>query len=241
MKSSAKVFLSFLLFSLFPFKLIFAQQEFKLTGVLMENGSKIRIALAEISNKRNRYSAGSNDLGLFEIKTAIGDTLMVTKRGFNDVQVIVNSTQSLVLKMNRGILLDEVLIMGKSKQKTLAEIEKDFKSKGSFYAGKPPLALLSPFGGSPLTFFYELFGKTPANARRFRKYHVTENEQTQVDQFFNKEIIYRNTGLEGKDLDDFMINYRPSYEQAKHWSSYDGIKWIVDSFKKRRKTGDATF
>jgi len=138
--------------------------------------------------------------------------------------------------LNKGITLNEVLIKGKSKEQSLTEIEKDFKAKGSFYAGKPPLALLSPFGGSPLTFFYELFGKTPGNARRFKKYHVTETQQTQVDQFFNRETVHKATGLEGEELDNFMISYRPDYKQIRNWTAYDATKWINDSFKKYTNT-----
>jgi hypothetical protein len=235
MNPLCKVFIGFCLFVMFPFK-GFAQQEFKLNGVLIENGSKIRIALAVISNKRNGYSVGSNDLGIFEIKTAIGDTLLINKRGFNDLTAVVSSNKSMVLKLNRGISLDEVLIKGKSKAQALADIEQDFKAKGSFYAGKPPIALLSPFGGSPLTFLYELFGKTPANARRFNRYKNIENEQSHIDQFFNKAIVAKYTGLTASALDDFMIKYRPDYEQTKTWSAYDGVKWIVDSFKKYEET-----
>jgi len=210
---------------------IFAQ-EIKLTGVLFENGTKVRIALAEITNKRSGYSVGSNDLGLFYMKAVVGDTLLITKRGFVDMQVAVTSAKDLILRLNRGNLLDGVTITRQSKKQALNDMEKDFKAKGTFYAGKPPLALLSPFGGSPLTFFYELFGKTPRDARRFRKYHATELEQSHVDEFFNKTIINKNTGLEGKALDDFLISYRPDYEIAKNWTSYDGLKWIADSYKK---------
>jgi len=207
-------------------------QEIKLTGVLFENGTKIRIALAEITNKRSGYSVGSNDLGLFDMKAVVGDTLLITKRGFVDMKIVATSAKDLILRLNRGNLLDEVTVTRQSKKQALNDIEKDFRTKGTFYAGKPPLALLSPFGGSPLTFFYELFGKTPRDARRFRKYHATELEQSHVDEFFNKATINKNTGLEGKALDDFMINYRPDFEIAKNWTSYDGLKWIADSYKK---------
>lgn len=232
MRSLCKIFWCILAVLLLDVTRGFAQQEFKLKGVLFENGAKIRIALAEVSNKRNGYAVGSNDLGLFEIKAQVGDTLLVTKRGFNDLTVVVSSSKDLVLKLNRGNMLNEVVITGKGKEKEMQAIEKDFKGKGSFYAGKPPIGLLSPFGGSPLTFLYELFGKTPRDARRFRRYHQTENEQTHVDQFFNKSIINKNTGLEGKPLEDFMIAYRPDYEKAKNWNSYDGLKWISESYKK---------
>ncbi|MBB2146107.1 hypothetical protein GM921_11470 [Pedobacter sp. LMG 31464] len=212
---------------------VFAQQEFMLNGVLMENGSKIRIALGEISNKRNHYSVGSNDMGLFQIRANVGDTLEIIKRGFNDVQVVVASTKDMVITLNRGNTLSEVVINGQSKKQTLDDIKRDFKNKGSFYGGKPPI--LSYFF-SPLTAIYELFGRTPNNARRFNNMYVSELQNNQVDELFNKFTINKNTGLEGKALEDFMVNYRPDYEKAKNWTVYDATKWIKDSYKKYTDT-----
>jgi hypothetical protein len=229
------VFLSMLLALLFDAKQGVAQ-EFKLKGAIFEFDSKIRIGLAVITNKRNLSSVGSNDIGLFEIRAMVGDTLVITKRRYNDLQLVVVSTKDIVLYLKREEILREIVVEGESKKQALDAIEKDFKNKGSFYAGKPPIALLSPFGGSPLTFFYELFGKTPRDARRFRKYHQTELKEFHTDGFFNKKIVHENTGLEGKELEDFMLNYRPDYEKTKNWTVYDGIKWIKDSYKKYTAT-----
>lgn len=210
-----------------------AQQEFMLNGVLFENGTKIRIALAEVGNKRNGYVVGSNDIGLFQIRAVVGDTLVIAKRGFNDLTVVVKSTKDMVLQLNRGNMLNEVVITGEGKKQTLDAIKKDFKDKGSFYGGKPPLL---SYLFTPLTAFYELFGRTPKNARRFNNYYNTELQQTHIDQFFNKTLINKYTGLQGKALDDFMINYRPDYDKAKNWNQYDGVKWITDSYKKYSDT-----
>lgn len=210
-----------------------AQQEFMLNGVLFESGTKIRIALAEVGNKRNGYVVGSNDMGLFQIRAMVGDTLVIMKRGFNDLTVVVKSTKDVVLQLNRGNMLNEVVITGEGKKQTLDAIKKDFKDKGSFYGGKPPLL---SYLFTPLTAFYELFGRTPKNARRFNNYYNTELQQTHIDQFFNKTLINKYTGLEGKALDDFMINYRPDYDKAKNWNQYDGVKWITDSYKKYSDT-----
>lgn len=206
-----------------------AQQEFMLNGVLFENGAKIRIALAEVSNQRNHYIVGSNDMGLFSIRAIVGDTLVITKRGFNDKIVVLQSSKDLIVQLDRGTMLNEVVITGQRKKQELDEIKRDFKNKGSFSAGKPkPLA----FVFTPLTALYELFGRTPKNARRFNKMYTTELQETEIDKLFNKTIIHEQTGLEGKDLDNFMINYRPTYEKAKNWAQYDAIKWINDSYKK---------
>ena len=212
-----------------PFANVFGQQEFMQNGVVLENGSKIRIALAEVTNLRNGYSVGTNDMGLFSIKSAVGDTLVVIKRGFNDLRVVVSSTKDIILQLNRGgTMLSEVVINGQGKKQSLDAIKRDFKNKGSFYAGKPPLL---SYVLSPLTAVYELFGRTPKNARRFNKMYVSELQDSHVDQLFNKVTINKETGLTGKELEDFMVNYRPDYEKAKNWTYYDSTKWIKDSFK----------
>ncbi|WP_316786088.1 hypothetical protein [Pedobacter frigiditerrae] len=229
MKPFRLFFLGILFLVSFPFINAFAQQEFMQSGVVFENGSKIRIALAEVTNLRNGYSVGTNDMGLFSIKSAIGDTLVVIKRGFNDIRVVVSSTKDIILQLNRGgTMLSEVVINGQGKKQTLDAIKRDFKNKGSFYGGKPPIL---SYVLSPLTAIYELFGRTPKNARRFNKMYVSELQDSHVDQLFNKTTINKETGLTGKKLEDFMVNYRPDYEKAKNWTYYDSTKWIKDSFK----------
>lgn len=218
--------------SLVPSSLLFAQ-DFKINGVVMEKETRLRIALASISNKRNGYTVGSSDLGLFTMKASVGDTLLIIKRGYNDQQVVVKSASDLFIYLNKGITLNEVVINGETKKQTLDAIKRDFKNKGSFYAGKP--SFLS-FLFTPITAIYELVGRTPKNARRFNNYYVTEMQQTHIDAFFNKSIITTNTGLTGKELDNFMINYRPEYEQSKNWNTYDGLKWIKESYRKYSDT-----
>ncbi len=229
-----RIKLSFLLFiAVFLFSIQIKAQEFMFNGVVFETGTKIRIALCEVSNLRNNYSVGTNDMGLFTIRAVIGDTLVISKRGFDDKKIVVTSTQSSSFYLNRGNTLKEVVINGTSQKQALDDIKQDFKNKGSFYAGKPPfLAFLF----QPLTALYETFGRTPKNARRFNNYYNTELQQTQIDRYFNRTIINQQTGLDGKDLDNFMINYRPDYEQAKNWNVYDGNKWIKESFKKYADT-----
>ena len=235
MKPVCLFFLGLMTCSFFIAERAFAQQEFKLTGVLSDDATKNRIALAEITNKRTRYSVGSNDLGIFVIKAKIGDTLYIIKRNFDDLEVVVR-TENLLLKMNRGATLNEVIITGQSKNQALNETAQDFKNKGSFFAGRPPARLLSPFGGSPLTFLYELFGKTPKNARRFSNMRQEEMEQSHIDKFYNQSIISKNTGLKDQELFSFFVTYRPDYEKTVNWASYDGTKWIIDCYKKYLET-----
>jgi hypothetical protein len=213
-------------FSFLPLSQALAQQEFQLKGVVMENGSNNRIALSEITNKRNKFVVGSNDLGIFQIRAAIGDTLLVVKRDFGDREIVVASQQDVLVRLNRTTL-NTVNIYGQTRKEEMNEIKQEFRNKGSYYAGKPPLL---SYVFTPLTALYELFGKTPKNAKRFNRYYNNEMQQSQIDGFFNEELIKKNTPLEGKDLENFMLNYRPDYEKAKNWTTYDAIKHIRDSY-----------
>ncbi|WP_316802044.1 hypothetical protein [Pedobacter nototheniae] len=225
---------------LFPFLFICSlsyAQEFTLKGAIFEKGTKIRIALAEITNKRTKVAVGSNDLGLFQIKAISGDTLLFKKRNFlNQAIVLLGTSEVIVTLIRESNELSEVTIVGQTRKQELQEIQREFKRQGSFYAGKPPLALLNPFGGSPITFFYELFGKTPRKARRFNKYYNAEIKQMQVDQYFNKTIISNNTDLKGEDLNKFMLDYTPAYEKVQKWTNYDAVKYIKESAKKYTDT-----
>lgn len=227
---SLSIFTIFLMIS----SSIHAQGDFQLNGVVMASGSSIRIALAEITNKRSGYTVGSNDLGLFQIKAVVGDTLVVVKRDYTDKQVVVLSSRDMIVYLNlSGTMLNQVDIKGQSKKAELEGIKKDFRDKGVFYEGKPPLL---SYIFTPLTALYELFGSTPKKARRFGKYYHTEMQQTEIDGFFNESLIKKNTELTGKELENFMLNYRPDYQKSKNWTEYDAVKYIRDSYKQYTDT-----
>lgn len=211
---------------------VFAQ-EFKLNGVVMVKGSTTRVALAEITNKRSGFTVGSNDLGIFQIRAMVGDTLVVVKRDFSDKQQAVLSERDMIIYLDMGTTLNQVNIRGQSRKMELDQIKEDYRNKGSFYAGKPPLL---SYIFAPITALYELFGRTPKNAKRFNKFYNTELQQTAIDGFFNESLIQQNTELEGKDLENFMLNYRPDYSKSKNWTEYDAVKYIRDSYKQYTDT-----
>jgi hypothetical protein len=211
---------------------VFAQ-DFLLGGVVFEKGTSNRIAGSEITNKRTGFKVTSNDLGLFQIKAMTGDTLLVIKSNFSDAEVAVSASKDIIVYLVGGRMLKEVNISGQTKKQELDELKRDYRNKGSFYQGKPPFL---SFLFKPLTAVYELFGRTPKNARRFGRYYETELQQTQIDGFFNEFLIQNNTDLKGKDLEKFMLDYRPEYEKARNWTQYDAIKHIRDSYKKYTDT-----
>ncbi|QXU41780.1 hypothetical protein [Pedobacter sp. D749] len=212
-------------------------QDFVLKGVVIEKGSNVRIALASITNIRSKTGATSNDIGIFQLNARIGDTLFIQKRNLNEQKIVVKTNDDLVVYLIRGsTMLDEVTVKGQTKKQEMENIKRDLKHNGSFYAGKPPLILLNPFGGNPITFFYELFGKTPTRARNFNRYYKKELSLIEVDKFFNKSLVSNNTSLTGKDLDKFLLDYYPTRSMTLNWSNYDAVKYIKESAKKYSDT-----
>lgn len=214
---------------------VFAQQDFQLNGVVMTKGTTTRIAMAQVTNLRTKFTVSSNDLGLFQVKANLGDTLVIYKQDFSDKEMIVLSNKDMIVYLDNGAgtSLHEVNIRGKSKKAELDELKQDYRDKGSFYAGKPPLL---SYIFAPITALYELFGRTPKNAKRFGNYYNREMQQTQIDGYFNESLIKKNTELSGKELEDFMLNYRPDYQKAKNWTEYDAVKYIRDTYKKYTDT-----
>ena len=198
-------------------------------GVIMERGTTNRLVSAGIYNKRTKGGVESKSFGIFEIGANVGDTLVVYKEEYADAEVVVLNQKDLVIYLNRGTNLREVKITVQSKKEALNDIKQDFRDKGTFHEGKPPFL---SYIFSPLTAIYELFGKTPKNARRFGKYAATELQQSEIDGVFNETMVKKYTPLQGKDLDYFMINYRPDYNKARKWAEYDSIKYIRDAYQK---------
>lgn len=222
----------FVLFAITVFPSV-AQETGIVKGVIMEKGTQSRVAAAEIYNKKNKVSVRSNDFGLFQISAYPGDTLVVYKQNYADAQLVIPSVKDVVIFIDRGTTLAEVNIYGQTKKQELNELKQDYRDKGSFYAGKPPVL---SYIFTPLTALYELFGRTPKNAKRFNRYYNNELQQTEIDGYFNESLIKKHTDLSGKALEDFMLNYRPDYETAKNWSEYDALKYIRDAYKKYTDT-----
>ena len=210
-----------------------AQEKGIIRGVVMEKGTANRIAGAQVLNKRTNATVSSNDFGFFQIAAFVGDTLLLYKLDYTDATIPVPSEKDLLVHLSRGsTTLETVNIYGQTKKQEMNDVKKEFRNKGSFYGGKPPLL---SYVFTPLTAIYELFGRTPKNARRFDKYYTTELQQTEVDAFFNESMIRKYSDLRDKALEDYMLNYRPDYEQVKKWTEYDAIKYIRDSSKKYKE------
>lgn len=212
-----------------------AQESGIVRGIVVEAGSSKRLGSVTITNKNTGQASASGSLGTFEIWASVGDSLVATIMGYQTATTEVKTLSDILIDMNPGsILLEQVDVNRMSKEAELRDVMRGYRKQGVYFDGKPP-ALAYIF--NPITSLYELFGRTPRNARRFSNYMEKELAETEVDQKFSRSKIRELTGLSGDDLTNFMIWYRPSYEKAQYWGEYDITAYIVQSFKQFDRDG----
>lgn len=204
-------------------------------GTTYRKISNERLSLISITNLKNRFVTTSDELGNFTIKANIGDTLEFTKTDYTPQKQAYGGV-GMVVYMQPDFKLGEVRVVGQTKRQELSEIMGAYKSKGTFYNGKPPaLSMIA----NPVTGVYELFGKTPGRARRFATFAKREVEASEVDRRYNKSLVMKVTGLKDTvTAQKFMDYWRPSFDDLKTWADYDLIKQIKTKYEYYRKEGD---
>lgn len=216
----------FLTFLIACFSIQASAQRSVIRGVVFEKGTLNRVSNAKITNSAGQGFAQTDGLGVFSIPAAIGDTIRVAKEGYSDQTAIVSSMNDLVIQLAKPILLSEVKVTGQTKKQELDEVKKQYRKKGSYYSGKPPVLA---YIFTPLTALYELVGKTPGQARRFNSYYSREVQQSEIDRRFNAGTIKGLTSYDGKDLNNFLEIYRPAYQDISGWADYDLVNYIRKS------------
>lgn len=198
-------------------------------GVVFEKGTDIRIALAVVTNMRTRQGVGTNDMGFFQIAAKIGDTLLVQKRKFDNQLLIVESDDDFIVNIVRAdMLLEDVTIRAENKQENLSVVRFAHRKKTYFYGhNRNPLHYIR----YPLSAIMELFSAERKSARRFDRYYDNETKELEIDRFFNVSLVKNNTSLTAKQLEKFMLDYRPKHKQIKNWNTYDGVDYIKKSSK----------
>ncbi|WP_207534336.1 hypothetical protein [Desertivirga arenae] len=208
-----------------------AQVSKPLIGVVFRKGTSVRIYNATVYNLNKGISVSTDHFGLFTIMSSIGDTLSIEAEGYIGQKVGVRNYSDVMVYLVGTNVLAEVKVTGISPKQNLKEVEEEFRKKGIYYKGKPPLALLLPFGGSPLTFFHELLSKDGKRARRFHKYAEAELEYYEIARRFNDNTIKKTVNIKEEELEEFKKLYWPSADLVKGWNDFDLFNYIKRSYK----------
>lgn len=165
-------------------------QNFTAKGIIFRKSSTSRVSQALINDLNTKTVMMTDDLGMFTINTWIGDTLLVTKKDYTPFKMVVADKNDLSISLQPVVELNQVTVKGESKKQELNDVMKQYKKDGIFNDGKS-----LPFWeavNSPITEFYNLFAKGPANARRFAAYSKDEREASAAVNLFKfYELLFR--------------------------------------------------
>jgi hypothetical protein len=76
------------------------------------------------------------------------------------------------------------------------------------------------------------FSKEGKDARRLKKYFVTEEHERRIDAAFTRAYVGSIVPLKGQELENFMTLYRPTYAFVTNNNGPSMAVYINDSYKK---------
>lgn len=197
------------------------------TGGLVEKATNRRLADIQILNKRTLGIVKSDALGLYKIMALDGDTLEISDSLYVTKKIVVSDFSFTKSSLEPWLVLREVIIRGNSLKANLNEVQRQFKSQGVFYTGRPHYYYLFL---KPMTFIYENFKKEVKNARKFKKYAKRELDNNKITQRFNDLSIKALVNIKDSELYSFKVTYMLSLEQIGAWNDYDLNQYIIKSY-----------
>lgn len=177
-------------------------QEFK--GIVYELGSDAPLQGVAIQNVSNQETIKSSELGYFSIPASISDLIIFAYPGYRKDTLVVTALslkRVYLTPVDAPNLLKEVEITALSDaalEKAIADAETKAKAGGATGTG----VWISPS---------RLLGKEAKETRRLHDVLVHEQNTRAIFARFTAERIQELTPLSGRDLDLFMIKYKPSY------------------------------
>ena len=207
---------------------VHAQQLFNIGGTVYKKNYTDKLAQVQVTNTSRKLNAVTDLFGVFHIQAAKGDTLLFRKPDLTPEYFVISGAYDINVYMQPIYTLNEVTVKEQSKKQELNDVLNQYRKQGVYADGKPKAL---SFLASPITGMYELFGKNPGRARRFKEYSKNELEHLEVSKKYNKGVIKKLTNLPDNEIDDFMSVFSPSYEIVKNWNEYDVITYINSSFK----------
>ncbi len=188
-----------------------------LKGTVYESGKNSRMPNVFIRDANNKQLTITDNSGNFSIRTETGHVLIFDSPGFvSDTLYVADLAPKKIVMVTKTIALREVTI---SSTRQAFDPHKEYPE---IYT-KSKVYIMSPT---------TWFSKEGRDARRLKRYFVSEEQERHVDAVFTRAYVGSIVPLKGQDLEDFMTLYRPSYAFIKDNNSGSLAVYINDSYKK---------
>jgi hypothetical protein len=215
------------------FALHAAAQNGTVQGFVVDKDTKLRLAKVYIYNATKDEGIYNTAKGEFTIKAAVGDTLFAVLQGYA-VDTLVHKGQKAVYFQLKslGINLKEVSILGKklTPLERYTEAQKEYKYKLDKGKAKDLLNLGTNGVGLGIDAIYNLLSREGKNARHLQKILERDYKEAIVDYRYNPDYVTRVLQISETEADDFMHQYRPTYDFILSASDYDFVVFLRNSY-----------
>jgi hypothetical protein len=221
---------SLFIYCIFYSGLLFAQQE--IDGLVFDQSTKQRIAKVYIYNTSSDTGVFSNLRGEFRLKVSSGDVLVAAVEGYFPDTLTFNHEAAILIYLNRSsTLLREVTIVARrSPEELLRQRREEYNTAYSRGDPGPLFSVGSSGAGLSIASLYTLLSREGKNARYLQEIIEREYQNDIIDYRFTPEMVSALTGLRDKELDDFMMQYRPSYYFVLASNDYSLSLYIRSSY-----------
>ena len=205
--------------------LVSGAQAQTLKGIVMELDSSKPIQQVEVKNVRTDVLVETTASGEFSIDANVNDLLTFGYPGYRlDTLVVVDHELKRVYMtpLKDFNILEDVEITDLSDVQLEEEIRLARERGKSVHTAQGGGIAISPS---------RLFGREAKEARRRYELLIEEKENRVINARFNEGIITPIIPLKGRDLDLFMVKFRPSYEFVEQSDDEQIRLYIMDSYK----------
>ncbi len=217
--------------------------QFVLSGTVFDSSKINYVPGVTVVNKEGKFTQ-TDSMGRYSLPVTERDSVSFIFRNkatqsFSVVSIPDPSHFDISLRVNykgKYSTLKEVIVFGKTFKQDSIENRETYAKIFNFE--KPTLRTsISPSGvpGADVDELINIFRfKRNKRLKSFQVRLEKDEQEKYVNFRFNKTFVKRLTHLEGKELDVFMIKYRPGYEFASNAGELDFSQYILNCSYKYR-------
>ncbi|RZL44793.1 MAG: hypothetical protein EOP00_19020 [Pedobacter sp.] len=209
-----------------------AQQK-SVPGFVVDKETKLRLAKVYIYNSSVDEGFYNNTKGEFVANIKLGDTLFAALSGHAMDTVVYRGQSAIVFQLrSMGIRLREVNIYGKAKtpQELYKSRIEEYKYKLDRGSSKDLLNLGERGVGIGIDAIYNLLSRDGKNARQLQKILEKDYKEQVIDYRFRPDYVMGLVDIKEENLQDFMTQYRPTYNFVLSASEYAFIQFVKNSY-----------
>jgi hypothetical protein len=225
-----------LLILLFFFSLlagIAAAQKRAVQGFVIDKDSKQRLAKVYIYNSHDDVGLYNNNKGEFSTQASVGDTLFAALQGYGVDTLIYRGNNAIYFQLRPlAIQLREVSITGSliTPKERYDQTLRDYKYATDRGSSKDLLNLNSRGAGLGIDAIYNLLSRKGRNARHLQEILERDYKEQVIDYRYNAAFVGRALRIKGFELEDYMQQYRPSYDFVLMASDYAFIVYLRNNY-----------